>query len=129
MGILNKILQENNLTPYSPELPQVLKGKINSINSMIDIKQSELNKFKNDRKLLLNLSKNGNIGSDKLQDINDSIIKLKSLIFDLNDELIEIENIKSIINYQSKLSGIKKEIGKLNQNDGSDLISKLKNKI
>ena len=127
MGILNKILKENNLTPYSPELQQVLDDKINTMNSTIDIKKSELNKYKNARKLLLSSLKSG-ISDDELQINNDNIVKLKSLIFDLNDEVIEIGSIKSIINYQSKLSGIKKEIGKLNQNDGSDLISKLKNK-
>ena len=31
MGILNKILKESNLTPYSPELEQVLDEKINEI--------------------------------------------------------------------------------------------------
>ena len=128
MGTLNNILKENSLTPYSPELQQVLKNKINTINSTIDVKQFELNKFKNDRKLLLSSLKNGNPDNEELQVINDVIFKLKSSIFDLNDEVIEIESIKSIINYQSKLSGIKKEISKLNQNDGSDLISKLKNK-
>ncbi|MCK5760894.1 MAG: hypothetical protein KAH33_06340 [Candidatus Delongbacteria bacterium] len=127
MGILNKILKENNLTPYSPELQHILEEKANALNSTIDIQRSELNKYKNERKLLLNSLKDGN-SDDELQMINDNIVKLKSLIFDLNDEVIEIGSIKSIINYQSKLSGIKKEIGKLNQNDGSDLISKLKNK-
>ena len=128
MGILSKILKENNLTPYSHELLQVLEKKINVINSTIDIKQSEIKKFKNERKLLLNSFKNGSSDNEKLQIINDSMLRLKSSIFDLSDEVNEIENIKNIINYQSKLSGVKKEIGKLSQNDGSDLISKLKNK-
>jgi len=128
MGILNKILTENNLTPYSPELKLVLDEKMNEINSVIEIKQSELNKMRNNKKLLLNSINNDNSDEEKLPIINDEILKSKRSIFVLSEEVKEIESIRNIINYQSKLSGIKKEIGILNQDNGSDLVSKLKNK-
>ncbi|NOR44970.1 MAG: hypothetical protein GQ534_05230 [Candidatus Delongbacteria bacterium] len=128
MGILNKILKENNLTPYSPELKQVLDEKINEVNLAIDIKQSELNKLRNNKKVLLSSLRNDNSDDKKLPIINDKILESKRSIFTLSEEVNEIESIKNIINYQSKLSGIKKEIGELNQDNGSDLVSKLKNK-
>ena len=128
MGILNKILQEKKLTPYSPELKQVLEDKISKINSVIDGKRSELNKLRNDKKLLLNSLKDGNSDNDNLPIINDNILEFKRSIFVLSEEVNEIESIKNIITYQSKLSGVKKEIGKLNLDDGLDLVSKLKNK-
>jgi len=128
MGILNKILKENNLTPYSPELKLVLDEKINEIISVIDVKRSELNKLRNNKKVLLNSIKNDNSDEEKLPIINDKILESKRSIFTLSEEVNEIESIKNIINYQSKLSGIKKEIGELNQDNGSDLVSKLKNK-
>jgi len=128
MGILSKILEKNNLTPYSYELPMVLDKIINEINLVISTQQSELKELKNDKKQLLNLSKTENSENEKLLIINDDILKLKRSIFTLNDEINEIQNIKNIIDYQSKLSGVKKEIGKLNLNDGSDLMTKLKNK-
>ena len=128
MGILNKILKENDLTPYSPELLDVIDQKIDKMNVVIDVKQLELNGFKNDKKVFLSSYKDNNPANDKLMVINDNIAKLKMSILDLLEEVNEIESIKNIINYQSKLSGIKKEIGKLNQNDGLDLVSKLKNK-
>ena len=128
MGILNKILKENNLTPYSPQLEQILDEKIGEINSVIDIKQSELNKLRNNKKVLLNSLRNDNSDDEKLPIINDKILESKRSIFTLSEEVNEIESIRNIINYQSKLSGIKKEIGVLNKDDGSDLVSKLKNK-
>lgn len=128
MGILNKILKENNLTPYSSELQQVLDDKINEINLVIDVKQLELNKLRNNKKTLLNLLRNDDSDDEKLPILNDRILESKRSIFTLSEEVNEIESIKNIINYQSKLSGIKKEIGELNHDNGSDLVSKLKNK-
>lgn len=126
MGILNKILEENNLTPYSPELLEVIDKKINKMNTVIDDKQKNLNELKSNKKSYLNSVKESEQANGELSYINSCINELKRHIFDLIEEVNEIQSIKNIIIYQSKLSGIKKEIGKVNQNDGLDLVSKLK---
>ncbi|MDA3883984.1 MAG: hypothetical protein PF638_00140 [Candidatus Delongbacteria bacterium] len=128
MGILNKILEENNLTPYSPELLGVIEEKIDKMNSVIDDNQKNLKELKSNKKSYLNSIRESEQTNGKLSDINSSISDLKRHISVLLEEVNEIQSIKNIINYQSKLAGIKKEIGKVNQNDGLDLVSKLKNK-